>query len=131
MNRIVRTDALPAARRHGRQPRYFLLTLLVFWVPVLALASVTWRKVGGADRSSFWYTVLLLTGLTSMMEAIYISTKIWTFSEDMDPLLGPRIRGVPIEEFSFWFGATPFMLLVYLTASAVLRKPEAALVPAR
>jgi lycopene cyclase domain-containing protein len=106
-----------------KTPRYFLLTVLVFWLPVAALASLIWNRVSRLDKKAFWYTVFLLTGLTTMMESIYVSTRIWTFSEKLDRLLGPRIRGVPIEEFSFWYGATPFMLLVYLTVR-YLRRPK-------
>jgi hypothetical protein len=61
--------------------------------------------------------------MTFAMEFIYRrATKVWTFSQKTDPLLGIRLFGEPIEEFSFWNGATPFILLVYLALRAYLQK---------
>ena len=97
-------------------PRYFIITILVFWLPVLVLSFFTWSWLSPPDKKAFWYAILVLTPATFVMEYVYIWTRIWTFSEAKDPLLGIRLWGVPVEEFSFWFGATPFILLVYLTA---------------
>lgn len=97
-------------------PRYFIITILVFWLPVLLLALLTWPRLTPPEKKAFWLSILVLTPATFGMEFVYIWAKIWTFSEANDPLLGIRLWGVPIEEFSFWFGATPFILLVYLSA---------------
>jgi len=97
-------------------PRYFIITVLVFWLPVLGLSFATWPRLSPPEKKAFWFSILVLTPATFGMEYVYIWTKIWTFSEALDPLLGIRLWGVPLEEFSFWFGASPFILLVYLTA---------------
>ena len=126
MIRATSNNSIPSIAQGGRGlPRYFLLTVAVFWIPVGILSALSWRRIDAADRRAFWKTVFLLTGLTTMMETIYMATKIWAFSEEMDPLLGPRINGMPVEEFSFWYGATPFMLLVYLTVRRWLGRKEA------
>ena len=111
-------------RPAGRLPGYYLTTVLVFWLPIAALAAFSWSRLSRLDKKSFWWTNALLLVLTSIMEKIYRTTRIWTFSQDVDPLLGPKLWGEPVEEFIFWLGATPFMLLVYLTARA-LRRGEA------
>ena len=101
-------------------PRYFIITILVFWIPVALLSFYIWPRLVPADRKSFWYSILVLTPATFAMEYLYIWTKIWTFSEAKDPLLGIRLWGVPVEEFSFWFGATPFILLLYFSLRQVV-----------
>lgn len=98
-------------------PRYFILTLIVFWIPNVVLFLITHDRLDPLTRRAFWITQLLMLPVTIVMEYVYLKTGIWTFSEALDPLLGVRIFGAPIEEFSFWFGGTPFMLLVYLTLS--------------
>lgn len=96
-------------------PRYFLSTLVYFWAPVIILGFFLHRKLSPLEWRSFWIAVCILTPLTTVMEYVYLWCDIWTFSEELDPLLGIRIFGAPIEEFSFWYGATPFILLVYLS----------------
>ena len=101
-------------------PRYFIITILVFWLPVVGLSFYIWPRLTAPDKKAFWYSILVLTPATFAMEYVYIWTRIWTFSQAKDPLLGIRLWGVPIEEFSFWFGASPFILLVYLTARRLI-----------
>ena len=109
---------LPSGR--VKTPWYFLTTLLLFWLPLLPLAGLTWKKLDPPTKRSFWAGCVTVGLMTFGMEFVYRRrAKIWTFSEDVDPLLGIRIFGEPIEEFSFWNGATPFILLVYLTLRAL------------
>ena len=106
-----------------KRPWYFITTLLVFWLPLVPLAGLTWKRLAPEVRKSFWCGCAAVGLMTFGMEFVYRrTTKIWTFSESVDRLLGPRILGEPVEEFSFWNGATPFILLVYLTFHRLGRK---------
>ncbi len=95
-------------------PVYFLTVFLVFWVPGIALMVALYRFLGPAPRKSFWITCLIMAVVSFGMEYVYLWADIWNFSEAHDPLLGIRIWGAPIEEFTYWFGATPFCLSLYL-----------------
>lgn len=108
-------------------PRYLVTMILIFWVPIAVLAVLLRGKIDPLTKKAFWLTLAIMTPLTIAMEYVYLWTDIWTFSEQMDPLLGIRIAGAPIEEFSFWLGASPFMLLVYLLLNRIFprRKAEA------
>lgn len=103
-------------------PRYFLSTILYFWIPVTVLGFILRTKLDPLTKKAFWITMAVLSPMTFVMEYVYLWADIWTFSEAMDPLLGIRIWGAPIEEFSFWFGAAPFILLVYLSWDRLLKR---------
>lgn len=107
-------------------PLYFISTLLYFWVPVLLMARWTWPRLDSLDKKAFWRTLAIFYGLALVMEYVYLYYDVWTFSEDFDPLLGLRVFNAPIEEFCFWFGATPFVLLLYL---GLERRMRPAVVP--
>ncbi len=95
-------------------PFYFLECVLLFWIPGLALLVGVWPRLTSAERGAFGRTLALMTPLTLLMEFVYLKADIWSFSQAHDPLLGVTLLGAPIEEFTFWFGATPFVLGVYL-----------------
>lgn len=95
-------------------PLYFLECVLLFWIPGLALLAGVWRGLAPADRAALGYTLAAMTPLTFLMEYVYLRADIWSFSEAQDPLLGLTLFGAPVEEFVFWFGATPFVLGLYL-----------------
>ncbi len=95
-------------------PLYFWKVVLLFWVPGVALMAGLWRTLSPDRRFAFWVTVALMTVVSGLMEYVYLWADIWNFSEAVDPLLGWRIFGAPVEEFVYWFGATPFVLGVYL-----------------
>lgn len=105
-------------------PRYFLGTLIYFWIPVAIMGFIIRKKWDALSRKAFWYTILTITPMTFVMEYVYLYFDIWNFSEEMDPLLGINIFGAPIEEFSFWFGAGPFILLVYLLIGGLKAKKK-------
>jgi hypothetical protein len=100
--------------RAGAIPQYFLTTLIIFWLPAFFLGRALRKRLSVPEKRALRSTILLLALLTFLMELIYRRLKIWTFSEEVDPLLGVRVAGEPVEEFSFWAGATPFMMTVYL-----------------
>lgn len=103
-------------------PRYLIGTFIYFWIPVAMLGFFMRNRLDPSTKKALWVTLGILTPMTFAMEYVYLWADIWTFSEDLDPLLGIRIWGAPIEEFSFWFGATPFILLVYLAWDRILRR---------
>lgn len=96
-------------------PRYFIDTIIIFWIPILIMGIFLRNKLNPLTKKAFWISVLILTPLTFAMEYVYLWADIWNFTEAVDPLLGIRIWGAPIEEFCYWFGAGPFIILVYLT----------------
>lgn len=97
------------------------MTLLVFWIPVILLWVLMRRHWDPLTKKAFWISMLIMTPATAVMEYVYLWADIWDFSEELDPLLGIRIFGAPIEEFFFWFGCAPFMLLLYLNFNRWLK----------
>ncbi len=108
-------------------PLYFEICVLSFWLPGAALMIGIWRTLDRASRRAFWIRCAGMALVTFGMEYVYLWADIWNFSEERDPLLGIEIMGAPIEEFLFWFGATPFVLSIYL----VLQRYVPRLVPAK
>lgn len=96
-------------------PLYFVKFALLFWVPGIILTAVTWKRLTPAERRAFWWVCGAMAVVSFAMEYVYLWADIWNFSEAHDPLLGIRLWGAPIEEFVFWFGASPFILSIYLT----------------
>ena len=101
-------------------PRYFISVLIYFWVPVLAMAPFLLPRQDRLTRKVVWLTLGIFAVLASVNEYIYLHFDLWTFSEKLDPLLGPRLFGAPIEEFWFWFGAIPFTICLYLFFDLIL-----------
>ncbi len=91
-------------------PLYFLIYILLFWLPGLVLIPVYWGRLGPAGRKAFLAVCAIMAVVSFGMEYVYLWADIWNFSEAHDSLLGLELWGAPIEEFIFWFGATPFCL---------------------
>lgn len=102
-------------------PVYLITYLLVFWVPVFVMGFLLWKKLDAPTKKAFWITIGIMTVATTVMEYVYLWLDVWSFSEAIDPLLGIWIGKAPIEEFVFWYGATPLFLLLYLTFNKSLR----------
>ncbi|OVE77929.1 hypothetical protein BVX98_01640 [bacterium F11] len=98
-------------------PVYLITYILLFWVPVLIMGFFLHKKVNSVTKKAFWITFAIMTVATFVMEYIYLWLDVWTFSEMIDPLLGIELWGVPIEEFVFWWGASPLFLLMYASYS--------------
>lgn len=94
-------------------PLYFLTCVFLFWVPGVALLLYRWRWLDRFQRKGFWIVCAIMAVVTFAMEYVYLWADVWSFSEAYDPLLGIELWGAPIEEFTFWLGATPFVLGVY------------------
>lgn len=95
-------------------PWYLLSVLIYFWVPIVGLGLWLLPRQETATLKSLGVSVALFWPLTAAMEYLCLRLDIWTFSEKLDPLVGLRFFGAPVEEFLFWFGAQPFVLLLYL-----------------
>ena len=96
-----------------RLPLYFLSVLGYFWVPVFVLGALLLPRLDRLQRKAFWVALAVLYSSSCVMEKVYMSFDLWSFSEKTDPLLGIWVFGVPIEEFVYWFGAQAFVLVVY------------------
>ncbi|MEA3306524.1 MAG: hypothetical protein U9Q34_01920 [Elusimicrobiota bacterium] len=66
-------------------------------------------------KKSFWITSIVMAVALIGMEYLYLKFDVWGFSEKIDPLIGIWFGKAPIEEYVYWFGATPFCLSVYLS----------------
>ena len=60
------------------------------------------------------------------MEYLYLKFDVWSFSEEIDPLIGIWFGSAPIEEYVYWFGATPFCLAVYLSYKRLFERGKGA-----
>jgi lycopene cyclase domain-containing protein len=99
--------------------------VILFWIPSAILYLVLHRWMAGRFLGAFWLTCAVLLPVTAAFEYLCLYLDIWDFYEGVQSLWGPRILGAPIEEFIFWFGATPFCLLVYLYYYRLFGKKEA------
>lgn len=94
---------------------YLLLYLVLFWIPVVVLTLYVWPSLDFSMRCAVGITCALMYTLTTVMEYVYLALHVWTFSQAVDPLVGIWIKGAPIEEFVFWYGASSLFLVIYLT----------------
>ncbi|MFW5775319.1 MAG: hypothetical protein ACOCW2_03420 [Chitinivibrionales bacterium] len=95
-------------------PDYGWSIVIAFWVPVVVLSILVLPREQPPMRKAFLATCLLFVPITVGFEYLSLYLDIWNFSEEQSALWGIDIFGAPIEEFIFWFGATPLCLLIYL-----------------
>jgi len=103
-------------------PVYLITYSLLFWVPALLFIFLRLGEAAPAVRKSFWAASAAMAAASVVMEYLFLKFDVWFFSEKIDRLLGIWIGAAPVEEFVFWFGATPFCLAVYLTYSRRIKK---------
>jgi len=103
-------------------PVYLITYLLLFWLPVFGLGLYLWKKIDPLTKKAFWIAIGIMTIATFAMEYVYLWLDIWTFSEAIDPLVGLRLWGVPVEEFVFWWGASPLFVLMYFGYARLMSK---------
>jgi lycopene cyclase domain-containing protein len=104
---------------------YALSMLILFWIPVVIMLCVNIKWMAHRNMIIPFIICNLIMALVSFyFEYAAIGINIWHFSEEHHKLLRTifnhpgfpyAICGVPIEEFMFWFGATPFSILLYLS----------------
>jgi len=103
-------------------PVYLITYSIVFWIPVLIFVLFFLKIFDGCLRRSFWATSAAMAVALTGMEFVFLKFDVWFFSQKIDHLAGLWIGGAPVEEFVFWFGATPFCLALYLGYSRLLKK---------
>ncbi|OGR41852.1 MAG: hypothetical protein A2X35_11105 [Elusimicrobia bacterium GWA2_61_42] len=103
-------------------PVYLITYSILFWVPALLFVLFLLKTFDVSLRRSFWATSGAMAVVLVGMEYLFLKFDVWFFSEKIDPLVGLWIGSAPVEEFVFWFGATPFCLAVYLGYCKLLKK---------
>ncbi|MBN1981533.1 MAG: hypothetical protein JW795_08385 [Chitinivibrionales bacterium] len=93
---------------------YLWSILVAFWIPIVLMGVTIIPKVSQEFRSAFFITAFLMLPVTFVFEYLCLYLDIWNFFEGKDRLCGVKIFNAPLEEFLFWFGATPLCNLVYL-----------------
>jgi lycopene cyclase domain-containing protein len=87
--------------------------VLLFWVPAAILYTSLFRKLDRKEHIAFWGSVALMLPVTFAFEYVCLVLDVWSFDQSRQKLWGLWIGPAPVEEFIFWFGATPFCLMVY------------------
>jgi hypothetical protein len=115
---------------------YWESMVVFFWIPIAILLSINSKWM---SEHSLW-TSFLLTCMALNIASIAVETMslywgIWHF-DTTNPAhsllytgeLGKKLLfltypfGAPVEEFMFYFGATPFCLLVYISYFRLIKK---------
>ncbi|MBI5744628.1 MAG: hypothetical protein HY952_08775 [Elusimicrobia bacterium] len=96
-------------------PVYLITYSILFWVPALLFIFFLLGRESAPLKKSFWGACVAMAAVSVIMEYLFLKFDVWFFSEKIDRLLGLWIGPAPVEEFVFWFGATPFCLAIYLT----------------
>jgi lycopene cyclase domain-containing protein len=99
---------------YGLNTDYGWSVIVGFWIPIALLSIFILPKISSSMRKAFFATCVVLVPVTVAFEYIGLSLDIWNFSEEYSKLWGIKLFGAPVEEFIFWFGATPLCLLLYL-----------------
>jgi hypothetical protein len=119
---------------------YFLSVIILFWFPAVLMLiphtiaifrkkNIKQNEILSKLLKSPFVQVNVVLGIVSFyFEFCALGLHVWSFSEEKHLLLRTiffnhfpcTIYGAPIEEFIFYFGATPFCLLLYLTFFRIL-----------
>jgi lycopene cyclase domain-containing protein len=102
-------------------PWYFIKYTLLFWVPSVLFLLVFFKRLSPSFRKAYWLTFGVMAVVSVVMEYFYLHFDTWSFSEEIDPLLGIWFWKAPIEEFVYWFGAILFCLSAYIVYSRLLK----------
>lgn len=96
-------------------PVYFISYTILFWLPSALFVFFILKLFDNSLKKSFWITTFIMAAVSVVMEFFYLKFDVWSFSQARDPLLGIWIWKAPVEEYVYWFGATPFCLGLYLS----------------
>jgi hypothetical protein len=117
---------------------YWQSMIILFWIPSAILSAMHWKWMA---RFKLW-TPFLLTWMSLNIVSIIVEMTslywgIWHFNNNIhkmlyalngkNPLTYPF--GAPIEEFLFYFGATPFCFMVYIYYFRLIKKNKETLRP--
>jgi lycopene cyclase domain-containing protein len=103
-------------------PVYLITYTLLFWLPAILFVIFLFGTLAAPTRKAFWAACAAMAAVSVAMEYLFLHFDVWFFSQKIDRLLGLWIGSAPVEEFVFWFGATPFCLAVYFTYCRLLKK---------
>jgi lycopene cyclase domain-containing protein len=103
-------------------PVYLITYSVLFWVPAILFAVLLLPSFSAPLRRSFWAACAVMAAVSVVMEFLFLKFDVWFFSQKLDRLVGLWIGGAPVEEFVFWFGATPFCLGIYLSYTKLFKK---------
>jgi len=103
-------------------PVYLITYSVLFWVPALIFMVFMLKAFDAPLKKSFWSACAAMAAVSVVMEYLFLKFDVWFFSEKIDRLLGLWIGPAPVEEFVFWFGATPFCLAIYLSYCKLFKK---------
>ena len=103
-------------------PVYLITYTVLFWVPALLFILFILKTFDGGIKKSFWAACVAMAVVSVIMEYLFLKFDVWFFSEKIDRLIGLWFGAAPVEEFVFWFGATPFCLAVYLSYCKLFKK---------
>lgn len=99
---------------YGLNTDYGWSVIVGFWIPITLLSIFLLPGVSSSMRKAFFATCIMLVPVTVAFEYIGLALDIWNFSEEYSRLWGVKLFGAPVEEFIFWFGASPLCLLLYM-----------------
>lgn len=103
-------------------PVYLITYVILFWIPALLFIFFRLKTFDAPVRKSFWATSVTMAASSFVMEYLFLKYDVWFFSQKIDRLCGLRIGRAPVEEYVFWFGATPFCLALYLMYGRIKKK---------
>jgi lycopene cyclase domain-containing protein len=103
-------------------PVYLITYTLLFWLPAALFCAFLLGRFDAPLRKGYWAACVTMAVVSVLMEYLFLHFDVWFFSQKIDKLVGLWIGSAPVEEFVYWFGATPFCLGVYLTYSKFLKK---------
>jgi lycopene cyclase domain-containing protein len=103
-------------------PVYLITYSVLFWVPSILFVLLFFKTLDSGTKKSFWAACAAMAAVSVVMEYLFLKFDVWFFSEKIDSLLGLWIGAAPVEEFVFWFGATPFCLAIYLSYCRLFKK---------
>ncbi len=108
---------------------YAISMIFLFWLPIFIMLGLHLKYMYKNNMILAFLSCNLLMGITAFFfEYSSLGLDIWGFNEKIHPLLRSifwngfpwTIYGAPIEEFMFWFGATPLCILLYITFKRIL-----------
>lgn len=103
-------------------PVYFISYTVLFWIPSFLFVIFLYKPLEKTTKKAFWLTSFIMAVVSIIMEYLYIKFDVWSFSQNIDPLLGIWFWKAPVEEYVYWFGATPFCLSLYLAYARLFEK---------
>lgn len=117
---------LPFASTPNRPLPAYALYLALGMAPWTIWLLVQAGRKSAATRIATVVQACVVLVITFPVHLVATRSRWWDYFEDKDRLLGPRVGGVPVEEFFFYPLTIGFALLLYLWMCDELRRQKAA-----